>query len=237
MFFVYLMNTVFDYFDVHSLIGWAMSLVKNIRIAIALLMPTKRGSIEYLRGGRVRIKYTENDGSERYILMNHQFTSLKWDRVTCVTKQIYESMLAQELEEKQKLADRNEEKKISEQVDDIQNVTSKWTSTSEPSQTTDTEEPENPQENDEEKRSVEKSERKMMLARVKRCDTLGLSEDVTDKILKFAGPAKDFFGLDYTMKDISRELNCDAMALIFHFRDGKKTFLQHQRVYLYYLRD
>ena len=189
---------VYRYFNLGNTISAVLSTIKYVRMGISLLVPINKGSVTYLRGGFIQIKYTDpnqfDDNEGVSVLLPYAVPAKQWNKVFQITVESYEQYLST----RPSSTDSNElNNDISSVAGEKVNVESDF----------------------EDKFGVNAVKRQL-----KECE----KQDITDKMLRMAGPGKDFFGIQYIVK----ELVPGSKGLIFLYGHKSKTFLSHQLVQL-----
>lgn len=225
---------VYRYFDVPNLISIIISTVKYTRMGISLLMPPKKGSVEYLRGGLLKVNYTDpnqKDGpGELSIILPYAVPAKHWDKVFVITVQSYQAYLDKLREDRKREADAQEaiekaranspsiekmeiDHDLASDLSDIAGVEVDPSSLAVPRSTRS-----KPTDHD------EVADQKCLKHQLKECE----KEDITQLMLSMAGPGKDFFGVELAISQVYP----DAKALIFIFGKKSKTFVEGDAIRL-----
>lgn len=231
----------YRYFSFPNVVSIVLNFFKYTRMGLALMMPPKKGSVEYLRGGILKIAYldpNQNDATgkvsdhDKYAFLTYSIPAKHWNKVLMVTdrslatyQQKLEEQSRQEEEDRKaiEIALRNSpsveklenDHDIASDLSDIAGVEVDVSSLASP--------PSRDQEVQQSITSRKKNDAMTKLdelairQQVRECE----KEDVTELVLLMAGPGKDFFGVSIK----ACHLVPHAAALIFLFGKKSKTFL------------
>jgi len=213
---------LYRYLNIANVISSVLSVVKYSRMAISVLMPPKKGSVEYLRGGLLKITYSDPAQSEQSavsVILPYSVPALHWEKVWLVTVESYQSYI-QAAAEKRRVAStcreqaetlqfekQETDQALASDLSDIAGTTIDASAVTYPKEV-----PSEPEEVD----------LKTLRHQIRDCE----KEDVTELMLLMSGPGKDFFGIE---TEVNR-LVPHARALIFVFGKKSKTFLAEEAV-------
>lgn len=86
-----IINNVVAFFDLAGMAKTFMWLVKNVRMVIGMFIPEKKGSLEVLRGGIVKINYViPGSGKSGYFLLSSSQPPKLWERVSAILESDYQ---------------------------------------------------------------------------------------------------------------------------------------------------